>query len=139
MAWRRTPGTATSLRLLLAVFAAVALVACAMHTAPATTANDSSLISASEIDSAHATTAYDVIHKLRPQFLMGRGKLSLIASGPPALPRIYVDDQYYGDAATLRGIFAETIESIRFYSAAAAQYKYGLDNAAGVIALATKH
>lgn len=138
MTWRRTHRSAPGDRFLLAIMSAV-VVACATHSAPLTAASDPSMISASEIDSAHQTTAYDVIHKLRPQFLMGRGKLSLLLSEPVALPRIYVDDQYYGDASTLRGIFAETIESIRFYSAAAAQYKYGHDNAAGVIALVTKH
>jgi len=30
-----------------------------------------------EIDSAHVSSAYDIIHKLRPQFLISRGKLSL--------------------------------------------------------------
>lgn len=138
MMGRRTRGSATRTRFLVAVVSAV-VVACATHTAPLTTASDPEMISAIEIDSAHQTTAYDLIRKLRPQFLMARGKLSLLLSEPAALPRIYVDDQYYGDASTLRGIFAEAIESVRFYSAAAAQYKYGHDNAAGVIALATKH
>ena len=138
MMWRRTRGSATIDRFLLAIVSAV-VVACATHSTPLTTASDPSMISASEIDSAHQITAYDLIRKLRPMFLMGRGKLSLLAAEPVAFPRIYVDDQYYGEAATLRGIMAETIESVRYYSAAAAQYKYGHDNAAGVIALATKH
>jgi|GEM_PF-713006 len=138
MTWRRTRGSITCDRFLLAIMSAI-VVACATHSAPLTTASDPSMISASEIDSAHQTTAYELIRKLRPQFLQGRGKLSLLLSEPVALPRIYLDDQYYGDASTLRGILAETIESVRFYSAAEAQYKYGHDNAAGVIAVATKH
>jgi hypothetical protein len=52
---------------------------------------------------------------------------------------VYVDDQFYGQATELRGILTGSIESIRFYSASAAQYKYGHDNAAGVIAITTKH
>ena len=138
MTWRRSRGSATCNRFLLAIVSAV-VVACATHSAPLTAASDPSMISASEIDSAHQTTAYELIRKLRPQFLLSRGKLSLLLSEPAALPRIYVDDQYYGEASTLRSIMAETIESVRFYSAAAAQYKYGHDNAAGVIALVTKH
>ena len=139
MAWRQTRRSTIGGSLLWAIVAAAALSACATHTVPPGTAHDSTLISADEIDSAHVSTAYDVIHKLRPQFLMGRGKLSLLLGGPPALPRIYVDDQYYGDASTLHGVFAETLESIRYYSGSEAQYKYGHDNAAGVIALVTKH
>jgi hypothetical protein len=116
------------------------LAGCATHTAPAMTqTGDATTITEAEIDSAHVSTAYDVIHKLRPQFLIGRGKLSLDPAVPPALPRVYVDDQFYGDATTLRGILTDTIESIRYYSASDAQYKYGHDNAAGVIAITTKH
>ena len=138
MTWRRTRGAGTGNRVLLA-FLSAAVVACATHSAPVTNPIDPSFISAIEIDSARQTTAYDLIRKLRPQFLQSRGKLSLLPGEPAAFPRIYMDDQFYGDASTLRSIMAETIESVRFYSAAAAQYKYGHDNAAGVIAIATKH
>jgi len=100
---------------------------------------DAITITEAEIDSSHLSTAYDVIHKLRPQLLVSRGKVSLDPSVPPALPRVYLDDQFYGDATTLRGILATGIESIRYYSASTAQYKYGHDNVAGVIAIATKH
>jgi hypothetical protein len=115
------------------------LSGCVMQAAPATPLGEGITITEAEIDSAHVATAYDVIMKLRPQLLTSRGKLSLDPTVPPALPRVYVDDQLYGDATTLRGILTGTIESIRYYTAAGAQYKYGHDNAAGVIAIATKH
>ena len=115
------------------------LLGCASRSGPVTNVNAASIITESEIDSVHASTAYDVIHKLRPQFLISRGKLSLDTRVAPALPRIYLDDQFYGEAPVLRVISAVMIESIRYYSASEAQYKYGHDNAAGVIAIATKH
>jgi hypothetical protein len=118
---------------------ASALAACASHRAAEQQFGDATTITEAEIDSSHLATAYDVIHKLRPQFLVGRGKLTLDPSVPAALPRVYVDDQFYGQATELRGILTGSIESIRFYSASAAQYKYGHDNAAGVIAITTKH
>ena len=120
-------------------FVLVAAVACASHTASETPLPDSNLITSAEIDSSHLSTAYDVIHKLRPQYLMSRGKLTLDPTVPPALPRVYVDDQFYGDATTLRGLWTGSLESIRYLSSASAQYKYGHDNAAGVIAIITKH
>ncbi len=124
--------------LVLALF--VAILGCASHPSdPVSQLGDATLITESEIDSAHVSTAYDVIQKLRPQFLNSHGKLSLDPRVPPALPRVYVDEQFYGDASTLRGILTGAIESIRYYSASTAQFKYGLDNAAGVIAIATKH
>jgi len=125
--------------LVIVLSAGTSLAGCAARAAPVTQAADATILTEAEIDSAHVSTAYDVIHKLRPQFLISRGKLSLDPTTPLALPRVYVDDQFYGDAATLRGIPTGTIESIRFYSASEAQYKYGHDNAAGVIAIATKH
>ena len=121
----------------------VLLVGCTSRAIPGKPMRDGTLITSAEIDSANVSTAYDAIHKLRPQFLISRGQLSLdpkvSPNASPQLPRVYVDDQLYGDATTLRGILTGTIESIRYYSASAAQYKYGHDNAAGVIAIATKH
>lgn len=122
-----------------AMIAAILLGGCAAHSASESQPVDSSVITEAEIDSAHVSTAYDVIHKLRPQFLITRGKMSLDPAVPPALPRVYVDEQLYGDATTLRGISSLAIESIRYYSGPGAQYKYGHDNASGVIAITTKH
>lgn len=122
-----------------AMIASIVLAGCATHSATESQPVDASVITEAEIDSAHVSTAYDVIHKLRPQFLITRGKMSLDPTVPPALPRVYVDDQLYGDATTLRGISTLAIESIRYYSGPSAQYKYGHDNASGVIAITTKH
>ncbi|MFL5608997.1 MAG: hypothetical protein ACJ8AD_21245 [Gemmatimonadaceae bacterium] len=128
-----------AMALVITLSAGIALAGCAAHAASSTSpVSDASFIGEAEIDSSHLTTAYDIIHKLRPQFLVSRGKLSLDPTVPPALPRVYVDEQFYGDATTLRGIPAGTIESMRYYPASQAQYKYGHDNAAGVIAITTK-
>lgn len=125
--------------LVVALSTGPSLEGCAARTAAETRPGDANTITSAEIDSAHLSTAYDLIVKLRPQLLASRGKLSLDPRIPPALPRVYVDDQFYGDATTLRGILAGTIESIRYYSSFEAQYKYGQNNAAGVIAIITKH
>ena len=132
-------GLAPRVAALVIVLATVnGLASCTSRPAPTTQPGDATTITEAEIDSSHVSTAYDVIHKLRPQLLLSRGKLTLDPRTPPALPRIYVDDQFYGDATTLKGIPASTIGSIRYYSASAAQYKFGHDNAAGVIAIVTK-
>jgi hypothetical protein len=123
----------------IAFAAGAGISGCVSHPPPGAQVGDGATITEDEIDSAHVSTAYDVIHKLRPQFLISRGKLSLDPTAPPALPRVYVDGQFYGDATTLRGILTLSIESIHYYSGSAAQYKFGHDNAAGVIAIATKH
>ncbi|HEY2379225.1 MAG TPA: hypothetical protein VGH98_24805 [Gemmatimonadaceae bacterium] len=110
---------------------------CAFHRGG--TSIDKSWISEAEIDSVHATSAYDAIRKLRPQFLEPRGRMSVDPHEPPALPNVYVDNQYYGDITELRNISAATIEVIKFYSASEAQYAFGRGNMAGAINILTKH
>ena len=100
---------------------------------------DKSLITEAEIDSAHAGSALETIARLRPMFLISRGKMTFDPKAPPALPNVYVDEMFYGDATTLRAISASTIETIKFYNAAEAQLHYGRGNMAGVIAIVTKH
>lgn len=129
----------------VALALALASAACAGRRVPQPVQSDRNTITSAEIDSANVATAYDLIRKLRPQFLIGRGQLTLdprraASTGPgSAAPRVYIDEQFYGDLTTLRGILAGSIELIQFYSGSAAQQKYGHDNAAGVIAIATKH
>ena len=86
---------------------------------------DTSIITENEIDSVHAFNAYDAVYRLRPRFLTSRGKLSLDPTVAPAFPNVYVDEQFYGDVTTLRGIAAGSIESIKFYDPGSAQYKFG--------------
>lgn len=124
---------------LLATTVILGLHACVLHRGATSDLADHSVITEEEIDSAHAFNAYDAVFKLRREFLISRGKLSLDPSEPPALPNAYVDNMFYGDVSTLRGIPAGSIESIKFYEAAEAQYKFGRGNMAGVIGVTTKH
>ena len=125
--------------LLLALIAVATLGAssCVFHRG--NSAPDTRMITEDEIDSVHAASAYDAIKRLRPQFLIVHGRESLDPHDPPALPNVYVDNQYYGDISALRGISGSIIESIRFYSAAEAQYAFGRGNMAGAISIITKH
>ena len=44
---------------------------------------DNTSITAAEIDSVHAASAYDAVRKLRPQFLEPRGRMSVDLKVPP--------------------------------------------------------
>jgi hypothetical protein len=123
----------------VATAALIGVAACSLHNAAVTPIADENVITQAEIDSSHAFNAYEAVHKLRPRFLISRGKLSLDPTVAPALPNVYVDQQYYGDASTLRGISTSVIESIHYYSPAEAQYAFGRGNMAGVIGVNTKH
>lgn len=117
----------------------LALGACVPHRSGAPDLIDNSVITEQEIDSARVFNAYEAVYKLRHEFLVGRGKLSLDPGAGPAMPTVYVDGMFYGDVSTLRGIPVGDVESIKFYTPAEAQYKFGRGNMAGAIAVATKH
>lgn len=122
--------------LTIVVMTTLAASACVRQT-EAGALYDASVITQDEIDSAHAVTALEAVRKLRPMFLVSRGKLDFGA--PNALPNVYVDNQFYGDITTLDAISAANIETIKFYTGSEAQYKFGRGNAAGVIGIFTKH
>lgn len=122
--------------LILVATALVSATACMRHADPGAL-YDASIITEDEIDSSHAVNALEAVRKLRPMFLVTRGQLALNA--PNALPNVYVDNQFYGDITTLQGISAASIETIKFYNASEAQFKFGRGNAAGVIGIFTKH
>ena len=126
-------------RLVFMTAAILGSYACVMQRSDTPGLADSSVITEDEIDSAHAFNAYDAVYKLRPRFLISRGRLSLDPRVPPALPNVYVDNMLYGDVTTLRTIAVGAIESITFFDPAEAQYKFGHGNMAGVIGILTKH
>jgi hypothetical protein len=118
----------------------LALAGCALHRSDEDAGPSRTSITEAEIDSLHAPNAYEVIRRLRPQFLHSRGPVTLGSTRqPPPLPNVYVDNMFYGDASVLRNIAASTIATITFYNASEAQYAFGRGNAAGVIGITTKH
>jgi hypothetical protein len=97
-------------------------------------------ITAEEIEASRTSSsanAYDVIKKLRGNFLSYRGRTSLQGTSSPD-PFVYLDDQAYGPISSLRQIPASQIETIRLYRLWEAQMKYGQGLMGGVIAVATK-
>jgi len=121
----------------IGVLVPVVLLGCAPHhVAPG--AFDPNLITEDEIVDSHASNAYDVIHKLRANFLSYRGKISIYSPETVSMPTVYVDEQRYGDINVLSTIPAEVIATIRLYRAWDATTHYGINNASGVIAITTR-
>jgi len=117
----------------------------------------SQVITQKEIDRYGAGgTAYDLISKLRPNFLSSRGQTSIYGGTSPVQgelaptsgsgqgPRgeyyanVYVDGANYGQISSLRNIEAALIGEIRFYSGPEAERKFGPGNSPGVIAITTR-
>jgi hypothetical protein len=125
-----------STRLLLALPLSIAL-ACSHPRLGPGGVYDSQVITEDEIVDSRASNAYEVIHKLRANFLTNRGETTLNRSASP-YPVVYVDDQEFGPMSTLSGIPASQISMIRLYRVSEANAKYGTHNMSGVIAITTR-
>jgi hypothetical protein len=98
---------------------------------------DSQVITEDEIVDSRASNAYEVIHKLRANFLTNRGKTSFNGTQSP-YPTVYVDNQEFGPISTLSSIPASQVAMIRLYRVSEANAKFGTHNLGGVISITTK-
>jgi len=96
------------------------------------------VITTEEIQAANAATAYDIIAKLRGNFLRSRGQNSVLLKQPKE-PTVYLDEVEYGTVASLRQIPASTIAEIRFIEGNDAMRKYGSNHVSGVIQIYTRY
>lgn len=99
------------------------------------------VITESEISSRanEASNALQIVQKLRPQMLRGRGRLSPNdTNGEASMPRVFVDDVSYGTVDNLANITASQIREIRFMSATDATTKWGTGYMGGAILVTTK-
>jgi hypothetical protein len=99
---------------------------------------NSQVITEDEIVASRGSNAYEVIHKLRSNFLTNRGETSLNRNQSNPYPTVYVDDQEFGPISTLSSIPAAQITEIRLYRVSEANVKYGVHNLSGVISITTR-
>ena len=100
--------------------------------------SDPQLITEDQIEASRAPTAFEVIQKLRANFLSYRGETSFDRSKSQPYPTVYVDGQAYGTIGTLRNIPASQVATIRLYRSWEATTKFGTGNMGGVIAITTR-
>lgn len=94
-------------------------------------------ITEQEVRQSRASNAYEVVRRLRGNFLSNRGATSLLNTSSPE-PTVYVDGVPWGPPAALRNIPAEQVATIRLYRAWEATTKFGSGNMGGVIEVATR-
>ena len=99
---------------------------------------NSQVITEDEIIASRASTAFEVIHKLRANFLTNRGETSLNRGQSNPYPTVYLDDQEFGPISSLSSIPAAQITMIRLYRVSEANAKYGSHNLSGVISITTR-
>lgn len=100
--------------------------------------SNSQLITEDEIEASHASNAYEVIQRLRANFLSYRGETSFDKSRSTPYPTVYVDGQEFGPITTLRNLPASQLATIRLYRSWEATTKFGTGNMGGVIAITTR-
>lgn len=126
-------------RALPALTLMVALTGCA--TTQAGKPGNQDVITQEEIQKTPgASTAYDVVRLLRPQFLYRRGVQSIRQPVDPSSGiLVYVDGSRAGGVDELKSIPSDQVEEIRWINARDATTRYGTDHGYGVIAVTTKH
>jgi len=123
-------------RLRLSLLLALSLAACVKASnTPQSTQRD--VITEEEIASTNAINAYEIVQKLRANFLSDRGKTTILGSSP-SKPTVYVDGVQFGEITSLRNISATVVQSIHLYRAYEAEQRYGNGVMGGVIEVTTK-
>ncbi len=90
-------------------------------------------ISRPEIEAANVRTAFEVVYKLRPEWLRTRAR-----SGAGVDPiRVYLDNAHRGSVDELRSMFVDDIGEIRHLSASDATTRYGTGHTSGAILVFT--
>lgn len=123
--------------------AVAAAIGCASpgSTAGSGAAGKSTLLTANEIATfeAEGKTAYDVVSRLRPQWLRARGVRSLVGeSDSTEFALVVIDDHPMGRIQRLRDIQAYQVADIRYSDPSESSGKYGERGSSGVIEVRTK-
>lgn len=83
-----------------------------------------------------AKTAYDVIQRLRPQFLRTRPSGSMQNNAPVPI-KVYVDGSLRGGTYVLRDLLSHAIVSITYFDGSDATTRFGTNHENGAILVKT--
>ncbi|HEY8832771.1 MAG TPA: hypothetical protein VIM21_09670 [Gemmatimonadaceae bacterium] len=99
-----------------------------------------STLTAAEIAAVNVSDLYDVIHRIRPNYLRARGNSSVDTTlpGTSVLPNVYLDGQLLGDVSSLHNITASLVKVVHYYDPAQASIRFGTQNRSGVIEVVTQ-
>lgn len=92
------------------------------------------VLTGEEIVSAHASNAYDLIRRLRPQWLQMRGSASMPDPDGSREIQVWYNGRSAGSISVLRDYDESQIISIRWVDPITARSTYGPPNGRGVIA-----
>lgn len=116
-------------------FLLIVVASCASGGGAADSTRSNQVITGEDVTDLDVATAYEVVQRLRPGWLRGRGPASL--SGAEGLPLVYIDGIRSGGIEALGNVHAGIVTEIRFLSGRDASVTYGLDHGSGVIEVET--
>lgn len=122
---------------MIATFGLVATLGCQHRTGGPPGRGDRHVISQAEIDSAQASNVYDLVARLRGDFLKERGRVSLRSSAHDRAV-VFLNGQEYGVLETMRNIPASHIREIRYIPGVEAATRFGAQYGGGVILLTSR-
>jgi hypothetical protein len=95
------------------------------------------VITQAEIDSSDAPNVYDLVARLRGNYLTDRGVVSL-KTNQRSRAVVFLNDQEYGIPETMRNIPRSRVSEIRFFAGTDAVARYGAQYGGGVILLVSR-
>jgi hypothetical protein len=98
----------------------------------------SNLIVEAEITTSGASNALEVIQKVRPAMLRGRGGSQLSDGAGTEQIQAYVDNIPVGSVTQLAAVGAMNVKEIRYINATDATTRFGTNHAMGAILVTTK-
>ena len=126
----------------LYLLTAAAVFGCASTGAnPGIARQSQAVLTAEEMSQAHAdaTTAYDAIARLRPNWLAPKGPTSGYYNAGTNYPVVFVDGQQYGDVNSLKNIAGYNVGTLHYYDVTQAGARFGIKGgASGVIEVMSK-
>lgn len=131
-----------SARRIPAIVMMVAAMGCASSGAAPT--RNQNVITTEEIAKSSATNAYDLIQRLRPNFLRTRGAVHGApgSNGSTNIESVdlvvYLNENRLGGSDQLRQISTTDIREVRYFSASDATTKWGTGHTAGAIQIVSR-
>jgi hypothetical protein len=119
----------------LVVLSLVVVAGCASAANTAGRAQDRSELTRAEIERTGHRTALELVQSERPHWLRPRGRTSFMFDTEIA---VYLDGVRAGGPDFLNRLHPLDIESIRYYDAREAQYRFGLGHTQGALDVVTR-
>jgi hypothetical protein len=121
----------------LALLLASAACAPSTQSAPVTTSSNRALITESEIPTTGTETAFELIQRIRPEYLRvkpAQGAMGANGNNAPA-PVLIVNGQRVGGLEDLRSIPASSLAVVRYHTIEEAKRRFGMQYGGGAIEL----